>query len=122
MTSDNRAVIAFVPLSKNLVDAFLNLHAVISNELACASQGRIEDARSDSEYEIVCSNVQAPPFSKKYTAEFLGVFLTERTLPEVFACIVNMTYDVAPEVLEKLALVSCRKRRFVARTKEGIHL
>ncbi len=62
-----------------------------------------------------------PQQSAKYAAEFLGVRFAAKTLPEVFARIVDMTSEVAPEALDKLANVTARKRRFVARDPEAIH-
>jgi len=42
-------------------------------------------------------------------------------LPEIFAQFVDMTAKVAPEALDKLAGMSARRRRFVARNPEAIH-
>ena len=57
----------------------------------------------------------------KYAAAFLGAPFAARTLPDVFAVIVDMTAQVAPETLETLSNMSARTRRYVARKPEAIH-
>jgi hypothetical protein len=58
---------------------------------------------------------------KKYYAEFLGIAVTGRTLPEIYMQIVDMMAVAAPDALEKLAGLRARKRRFVAINPESIH-
>ncbi len=116
MKSDFSDSTILVPLSATFVDVLLKMHAALGPELTGALQASIADrpkAQSPKE--------QLKRSSIKYTAEFLGVSITARTLPEVFADIVDMTAQVAPEALDKLAALRTRKRTFVARTKEAIH-
>jgi hypothetical protein len=61
------------------------------------------------------------PAAGKYEAEYLGARLFESTLPAIFAHVVDLTADVAPEALDKLAAMRARKRRFVARNPEAVH-
>lgn len=111
-----------VPLPAHFVDALIKMHATLSADLVGALEASIEDTpRSLSEGRPVKTS-QAPPLpDRKYAAEFLGTPFTTWTLPEVFAGIVDMTAMVAPEALNKLAEMSARRRRFVARNPEAIH-
>lgn len=122
MKSDFSERTVCVTLSATFVDVLLKLHVTLDSELADALQASIAggpNAQSMCEFALPKEPRKLP--SKKYTAEFLGVVLTAWTLPEVFAEIVDMTAQVAPEALEKLAALRARKRTFVAQTKEAIH-
>jgi len=61
------------------------------------------------------------PSPKKYSAEFLGVGISAWTLPEVYAQIVDLMGQAAPDALEKLATFRSRKRRYLARSPGLIH-
>jgi hypothetical protein len=122
MRSDfsNRTVL--VPLSETFVDVLLKMHAALGPELTDALQASIaggQEAQSSGKFALPNEPLKLP--SKRYSAQFLGVFLTAWTLPDMFAEIVDMTAQVAPEALDKLATMQARKRRFVSRTKEAIH-
>ncbi len=122
MKSGFRERTVLVTLSATFVDVLLKMHAALGSELAGALQAGVAGgpkAQSTREFALPKEPLKLP--SKKYTAEFLGIFLTAWTLPEVFAEIVDMTAQVAPEALDKLAALRARKRTFIARTKEAIH-
>jgi hypothetical protein len=59
--------------------------------------------------------------SAKYEAEFLGEAIGAQTWPDLFARIVDITCEIAPEAIEGLAAVQARSRRYVARRPEAIH-
>ncbi len=42
-------------------------------------------------------------------------------MPEIFARIIDMTDDLAPEVLVALADIRTRERRFISRKREDVH-
>jgi hypothetical protein len=122
MKSDFREPSVLVELSAPFVELLLKMHATLGPELASALQASLAGGPDHLSHHELESSKEALNFSSKdYTAEFLGVVLKASTLPGVFANIVDMTAQVAPEALEKLAGLSARKRRFIARTKEEIH-
>lgn len=112
-----------VALPESVVGALLQMNASLNEGLADSLQRSIagstnEPARRDQEPKAkLCPLPQAG----KYSAEFLGTTLTARTLPEIFAQVVDLTAEVAPEALHELAAIYARKRRFVARNPEAIH-
>jgi hypothetical protein len=122
MKSDRSQNTVTVLLSKDFVDELLDMHAALGKKLAGARQDIIAgEPNSQATQKLVFSKEPLKLSSEKYTAEFLGVIVAARTLPKVFAAIVDMTARVAPEALDKLAGMSARNRRFVARTNETIH-
>lgn len=111
-----------VPLPETLVEALLMIHATLDVDFVGTLESRIAD--SPQSFSKGCpekaSRATQPPI-RKYAAEFLDMRFTAWTLPEVFAEIVDMTAEVAPEALTKLAGMSARRRRYVARSQEAIH-
>lgn len=112
-----------VALPESVVGALLQMNASLNEGLADSLQSLIagstnEPARRDHEPKAKTCLL---PQAGKYSAEFLGTTLTARTLPEIFAQVVDLTAEVAPEALHELAAMYARKRRFVARNPEAIH-
>ncbi len=122
MTSEISERTMLVALPESVVGALLQMHASLNAGLADSLQSLIagstnEPAKCDHEPNAkACSMLQAG----KYSAEFLGTTLAAWTLPEIFAKVVDLTADVAPEALDKLAAMCASKRRFVARNLEAI--
>lgn len=115
--------IVLVSLPEGVIEALLKIHALLDAGLADALQrptaapcGRSSGLDREASPRAI---VNAP--ARKYVAEFLGVRITAWTLPELFAGLVDLTADVAPEALDKLAAMRARRRRFVARSREAIH-
>lgn len=112
-----------VALPESVVGALLTMNASLNAGLADSLQNLIASptnvpARRDHEPNAsTCSQLQA----WKYSAEFLGTTLSARTLPEIFAQVVDLTAEVAPEALDELTTMRAAKRRFVARNREAIH-
>lgn len=118
-----KATEELVLVPKSLVGALLQVHASFDGGLADDLHRLIAHpsggaAERDPELSPnTCANSPA----RKYAANFLGVRITAWTLPEIFADIVDLTADVAPEALDKLAGMCARRRRFVARSSELVH-
>ena len=111
-----------VSLSRVFIDALLKLHNAMDSELIGTLQDSLaENSKSQSKHKITESDKPLQPPHKKYKAKFIDTVVAGRTLPEVFANIVDMTAKDAPEALDKLARISARKRKYVALTKEAIH-
>jgi len=111
-----------IPLPATFIAALLKIREALDNDVVST----LETGLASGAFPVIGSASEEMPIpprppSQKYTTEFLGKTVTTRTLPEVFAKIVDMTDDVAPEVLESLSKVSSRTRRFVARNPERIH-
>ena len=122
MKSDVTERTVFVPLPVTFVNALLSMHASLDADLVGALETGIADIpRSLCESGPEKTSKLAALPDGKYVAEFLGIPFAVWTLPKVFATIVEMTAQVAPEALEKLAEMSARRRRFVARSPEAIH-
>jgi hypothetical protein len=101
-----------VALPESVVGALLQMNASLNAGLADSLQSLIagstnEPARRDHE-----PNAKACPLLQagKYSAEFLGTTLAAWTLPEIFAQVVDLTAEVAPEALHKLAAMYARKK------------
>jgi len=63
-----------------------------------------------------------PAGSQKYQCELLGTIVTGATLPEVFASVVDLTYDLDPAVLEKLSeMRPSSARNYISRDKTKVH-
>ena len=123
MTNEISERTILVALPESMVGALLQMNASLNAGLVGSLQSLIagstnEPAERDHEPNAkACSMPQAG----KYSAEFLGATLNAWTLPELFAKVVDLTADVAPEALEKLAAMHARRRRFVARDPKMIH-
>lgn len=123
MTIENSERKMLVALPESVVSALLQMNASLNAGLADSLQSLIaastnEPARSDHEPN---ARKNSMPQAVRHSAEFLGIPLAASTLPEIFAQVVDSTAKVAPEALDKLAAMSARKRRFVARNPEAIH-
>jgi len=96
-----------VPLPATFIDALLKMQGALDNDLASVLETGLAIC-SPSRTEALPQ--KAPTATKpprgKYTAEFLGIPFATRTLPEVFAKIVDMTAEVAPEVLDNCSEIS----------------
>lgn len=118
--SDGKMLVA---LPEGVVGALLQIHDSLNADLVGYLHGLIADsenksAASDCKYGTIPKSIQKPD---KYLAKFLGELVSGSTLPEIFAQIVDLTAEVAPEALDKLAATSAKIRRFVARNPEAIH-
>lgn len=112
-----------VALPENVIGALLQMNASLNAGLADSLQSLIaasanEPVRRDHKPNASANSM---PRAGKYSAEFLGIPLAASTLPEIFTQVVDLTAEVAPEALDRLAATCARKRRFVARTPEAIH-
>lgn len=122
MKSDvlNRTVLVSLPAT--VIDALLKVHRALDDDLVSALEtGLVNWSEPPTEPDQEEATRAVPLPSGRYAAEFLGVPFAARTLPEVFAVIVNMTAEVAPEALDRLSEVRARTRRFVARSPENVH-
>lgn len=123
MTIEISERIMLVALPESMVGALLQMHASFNAGLADSLQTLIAvppDGPPECDHEPNPKACSMPQVGK-YSAEFLGARLTAWTLPEIFAEIVDLTAEVAPEALDKLATMRARRRRFVARKPEAIH-
>jgi hypothetical protein len=118
--SERRMLVA---LPESMVGALLQMNASLNAGLAGSLQSLVASSTNEPAERDHGPNAKAcsMPQAGKYSAEFLGATLATRTLPEIFAKVVDLTADVAPEALDKLAAMSASKRRFVARNPEAIH-
>ena len=112
-----------VALPESVVGALLQMNASLNAGLADSLESLIaastnKPARRDHEPKARANSM---PRVGRYSAEFLGIPLAASTLPEIFAQVVDLTAEVAPEALYKLAATCARKRRFVARKPDAIH-
>jgi hypothetical protein len=109
-------------LPRVFIDALLKMHAILDADLIGALETGIA-VGPRSLFELGLEKTSKPPTlpDGKYAAEFLGMPFAVQTLPNVFAAIVDITAEVAPEALDMLATLRSRKRRFVARNPEEIH-
>jgi len=122
MKSDVAECAVLVPLPANFIDALLKVRATLDNDLASLLETSLASCSGSlQEPEQEEATKAAPLSSGRYVAEFLGVPFTTWTLPEVFAKVVDMAAEVAPEALDRLSEVSARTRRFIARRPEAIH-
>lgn len=116
----NQTVLVRVPV--HLVDAMLRMRDSLEKELSASLAASISGDRVTSPKapdELPQTIIR--PRRHKHNAEYLGTMIGGRTLPDVFAAIVDLTASVAPEALEDLANMSARSRRYVARKPEAIH-
>lgn len=116
----NQTVLVRVPV--HLVDAMLRMRDSLDKELSASLAANISSDRVTSPKapgELPQTIIL--PRRHKHNAEYLGERIGGRTLPEVFAAIVDLTASLAPEALEDLANMSARSRRYVARKPEAIH-
>lgn len=119
-TAQEPTVLVRIPV--HLVDAMLKMRDSINRDLMASLAASIA---SDANVEInetgKASKLLHGPRHYKYKAEYLGESIKGRTLPDVFAAIVDLTAEIAPEAVEILANMSARSRRYVARKPEAIH-
>ncbi|WP_298963553.1 hypothetical protein [uncultured Roseibium sp.] len=112
----------FVSLPVTFVNELLDLDKTLSRGLASYLQTTLDkcvDSSNGISEHQPDKTVTRP--RGKYTAVFLRVSFSENTLPEIFARFVDMTAEVAPEVLDELSHISPRKRRYVSRDPNAIH-
>jgi hypothetical protein len=64
----------------------------------------------------------APLPRGKYRCRFLGVDFAASARADVFGRVVDMTHEIAPEVLERLAQHGTTASRYISRDRSGIHL
>jgi hypothetical protein len=122
MTPRGQEPTVLVQLPVQLVDAILKMRASLDRDLVASLAADIESYGNVATKEAgTPSKLLNAPRRQKYKAEYLGECIGGRTLPDVFASIVDLTAEVAPEVLEALANMSARSRRYVARTPEAVH-
>lgn len=122
MTSETSARTMHVHLPISVVEALLNLRAALDDDLITTINLSLTGTFVSDTSSL--APVPQPALIRGhvgYEAEYLGIAFTAPTLPEVLARIVDMTAEVAPEVLIDFAKLRARKRRYVARTREGVH-
>lgn len=56
-----------------------------------------------------------------YRAVFLGEPIGAETLPELFARVVDLSFELDPASIDRLANMKARTRRYVSRNREAIH-
>jgi hypothetical protein len=111
-----------VQLPVTLIEALLKMHATLDAHLAGVLETSVSDGpQSGSKVSPAKISRAVLVPNGKYSAEFLGVAVFASTLPEIFAKVVDMMAEVAPEALDKLSEVRARTRRYVARSPEAIH-
>lgn len=114
-----------VSLPRVLVWALIRTRAAFDESIADSMQKRLEQDAASSESahrQETSAQGTVQPSAHKYQAEFLGETITARVLPEIFAQIVDLVARLQPEILDRLASIRTRKRRFVSRNREEIHL
>jgi len=112
-----------VRLPRPLIEALLSLHSSLSDDVALALvRGKTRLQISSPETADCPKPAISCVANDAYKAEFLGALVEARTLPEIFATIIDMTEGIAPEVLTALADVRTRERRYIARKREDVHL
>ena len=123
MIPNSLADFVVVSLPRQLAGALLCLRSHLDDDCANVLRAALgASANPPNENEArVCREIPSAHPDRKYTADFLGTRVTAWTLPEIFAHIVDLTADVAPEALEMLATMRARTRRFVARSPELVH-
>src|SRR5688572_20762270 len=89
-----------VGLPEHMVVAILQMNACLKAGLAESLQDLI--AGSTNKF-IRPHHGHDPLQTGKYSAEFLGIRVNSQTVSGIFAKIVNLTAEVAPEALDKLA-------------------
>ena len=113
-------VLVRVPV--HLVDAILKMRDSLDKDITARLAASIaSDASAEHKETGMPPKLLNGPPHHKYKAVFLDECIGCRTLPDVFAEIVDLTDHVAPEALEKLADMSAGSRRYVARKPEAIH-
>lgn len=107
-----------VPMDEQAVAGLLSRRA--PGETLADVIGRLCDCVTASD-EPAAAPSAADPAAGKYKAVFLGESVDAETLPSLFARIVDMTSELDPLALERLASMKARTRRFVSRTRDAIH-
>jgi len=111
-----------VRLPVHLVDAMLKMRDSLDKDLTASLSASIAKNTKVATIETgTQSKLLNGPRHHKYKAEYLGECVRGRTLPDVFAAIVDLTAEIAPEALERLADMSARSRHYVARKPEAVH-
>lgn len=110
-------------LPQGLLHGLIKIQEILDGGVAESLRDLVNDrAQAVLRSDIASDNViRSVDGLKKYSAEFIGIRISGWTLPEIFSTIVDMTFEVAPEVVDKLATLSSRRRRFVSRTCDGVH-
>lgn len=113
-------VLVRVPV--HLVAAMLKMRDSLDKDLSASLAASIANDRGTAPKpdENLPKVVMRTPCNK-HNAEYLGEKIGGRTLPDIFAEIVDLTAKLAPEALENLADTSARSRRYVARKPAAIH-
>lgn len=120
MTRETSTRTVLVP--KAVAEALLTLGSALDDELRdTLKQCLAGTCLWNTSPSSLLSEASFKPGHGGYEAEYLGTEFAARTLPEVLARIVDMTAEVAPEVLVALAKQRARKRRYIARTREEVH-
>lgn len=112
-----------VSLPITVIQAILSLRSALDEKVASALRNSLSDARTLDRVEPNLPFPRTPVQDHgKYLAAFLGRSFEVDTLASVFASVVDMMADVAPEVLLSLAEVRTRGRRLIAPNRQLIHL
>jgi hypothetical protein len=93
------------------------LKTVISRLIEGAHR-RKPSATSPAEAVIKQSQIRS---RQKYVLEVLGERLEASSLGLLFASLVDLLAELDPAVLERVSKLTPRRRRYVARAKEGVH-
>ncbi|MCR8548442.1 hypothetical protein M4578_11415 [Salipiger sp. P9] len=122
MTPATQEPTVLVRMPVHLVAAILKMRDSLDRDLMASLAASIAgDANVKTKETGTLPTPLNEPRHHKYKAEYLGVSIGGRTLPDVFAAIVDLTAEIAPEALERLADMRARSRRYVARNPEAIH-
>lgn len=110
-------------LPRELAEALLALRACPDEAWTDILRTALESSTkspTDADAQTVLDSPRPPP-TRRYEADFLGTRVTAWTLPEIFAQIIDLTSEVAPEALETLTTMRARTRRYAAPRPELIH-
>ncbi|WP_171206760.1 hypothetical protein [Ruegeria sp. HKCCA0235A] len=82
---------------------------------------RLCESGGSTEREAVVQTSGVEVNVGNYTAMFLGEPIHAETLPELFARVVDLSFELDPASIERLASMKARTRRYVSRKREAIH-
>ena len=118
----DRTIIVAMP--EWVVSAMLQMNALLAAGLAVSLQSLMVGSEIEFVKQATEPNTKAFLTSNagKYSVKFLGLHFTARTLPGLFAKVVDLTADVAPEALDTLATKRASKKRLVSRDRDALIL
>lgn len=106
----------------NFVNALLQVQDSLNGDLIELLKASLSPKQKEiGEVTVTQPRVRTSEHRQKYYAEYLGTPVGGNTLPEVFAQLVDLTNELAPEAIEALADMRAHSRRYVAKKPEAIH-